>query len=65
MTLDPDELEIKQMIYYRHYPISRPCEEDYVVEIANDTLGEAKSFIDRLIAQGLIEETEEANNEHA
>lgn len=39
---------------YRGYDISRPCEEDYVTEIAHDTLKDAKDFIDRLILSGVI-----------
>lgn len=49
-------MKVGEQIHYKGYPITHPCEEDYVTEIAHDTLGDAKKFIAMLLKCALIEE---------
>ena len=49
-------MEVGEMVKYKGYDITRQSEPDYVVEVAHDSLEDAKAWIDRLIDIGQLDE---------
>ena len=50
--------EVGETIKYHGYPISHPIKEDFITEIAHNSLEDAKEFIDRLLKLGLLDNVE-------
>ena len=53
-------MEIDETVKYKGFNITHPCEENYITEIAHDSLEDAKHFIDALIEWDLVEKESQA-----
>ncbi len=51
-------MKVGAVIKHRGYDISRPLEDDFVVEVGHDTLKDAKAWIDRLISKDELDDVD-------